>query len=186
MRAFAIAALVLAACGGTPLQATPPHDGGVLAPAGDTAQGQTVDGISCDTSEQLLFHIHAHLGIYEQGKQLLIPAGIGIGPPLQILNGFVVGGSCFSWIHTHDESGIIHIESPVQRTFTLGDLFDIWGQPLSAAQVGPVHGGVVGFVGDMSFKGDVRTIPLTDHAVIQLDVGQPALVPQPYTWPPNY
>jgi hypothetical protein len=186
MRALAIVALVLAACGGTPLTALP-SDGGVLAPAGDTAQSHTVDGISCDTSEQLLFHIHAHVGIYEQGKHLLIPAGIGIGPPLELLNGFVVGGSCFSWIHTHDESGIIHIESPVQRTFTLGDLFDIWGQPLSATQVGPVHGGVVGFVGGTSFNGDVRTIPLTAHAVIQLDVGgQPWLAPQSYTWPSGY
>src|SRR5262249_5239740 len=83
-------------------------DGGsVLAPAADTAP---TDGITCDTSEQLLSHIHAHLQMFVKGQEELVAAGIGIGPPLQIFGGIVIGGSCFSWLHTHDESGIIHIE----------------------------------------------------------------------------
>jgi len=40
------------------------------------------------------------------------------------------------WLHTHAADGIIHTESPVERTYTLGDFFDIWGQPLGRHQVG--------------------------------------------------
>jgi hypothetical protein len=184
VRAHAIVVLLFAAaCGGSPLVAPP--DGGaiVLAPTGDTAQGHAVDGITCDTSEQLLFHIHAHLKMYVQGQERLVARGIGIGPPLQLQNGFVVGGSCFSWLHTHDESGVVHIESPVQRTFTLGDFFAIWGQPLSPARVGPAPGSVSAFVDGVLFSGDPATIALDAHAVIQLDVGEPRVAPQPYSWP---
>ena len=155
----------------------------LLAPTGDAAQAGPVDGISCDTSEQLLFHIHAHLAVYVDGCQKLIAAGVGIGPPLTFDNGFVVGGSCFSWLHTHDETGVIHIESPVQRTFTLGDFFDVWGQPLSATQVGPAKGTVTAYLDGQAFTGDPRTIPMDAHAVIQLDVGTPLVAPQAFMFP---
>jgi hypothetical protein len=169
------------------LQPVPMPDGApVLAPAGDTAQSHPVDGITCDTSEQLVFHIHAHLQIYVGGKQQLVPAGIGIGPPLQMIGDVVVGGSCFSWLHTHDESGIIHIESPLMQTFVLGNFFDIWGQPLSTTQVGPAHGAVTAFVDGAPYGGDPGTIPLAAHAVIQLDVADPVVAAQPYTWPAGY
>ena len=155
----------------------------LLAPSGDAAQSGPVDGITCDTSEQLLFHIHAHVAVYVGGCQKLIAAGVGIGPPLTFDNGSVVGGSCFSWLHTHDETGVIHIESPVQRTFTLGDFFDVWGQPLSATQVGPAKGKVTATLDGQPFTSDPRTIPLEAHAVVQLDVGAPLVAPQPFTFP---
>jgi hypothetical protein len=68
----------------------------------------TVDGIECNVNEQFLFHIHAHLNIYVNGQLMYIPPQIGIIP-----------GKCIYWLHTHDESGIIHIESPIKRDFTL-------------------------------------------------------------------
>lgn len=146
-----------------------------------------VDGIKCETHEQLLFHIHAHLAISVHGQPRRVPAGIGIPDPQaeQTSQGrFVVGGSCFYWLHSHAEDGIIHIESPVQRTFTLGDYFDIWGQPLSANRVGPDTGPVTAYLNGQRFTGDPRTIPLTSHAVIQLNVGTD-VPPQPYTFAPN-
>jgi hypothetical protein len=30
-------------------------------------------------------------------------------------------------LHTHDTTGLIHIESTDIRTFTLGQFFDVWG-----------------------------------------------------------
>jgi hypothetical protein len=169
-------------------QPGPVPDGGgpVLAPPGDTAQSGAVDGITCDVSEQLLFHIHSHLQIYVSGQPELVAAGVGIGPPLQIFGGIVVGGSCFSWLHTHDESGIIHIESPVLRQFTLGDFFDIWGQPLTADQVGPQSGPVTAFVDGALWNNDPRAILLANHTAIQLVVGAPIIAPQPFTWPAGY
>ena len=157
----------------------------VLAPTTGEASGATVDGIQSGPTEQVLFHIHAHLAIYVDSQQKLVPYGIGIVPPYRLQdtpNGpFVAGGSKFYWLHTHDESGVIHIESPVQRTFTLGNLFDLWHQPLGPAQVGPGTGPVTAFVNARQVAGDPRDIPLGPHDVIQLDVG--TIVPfQPYTF----
>jgi hypothetical protein len=161
--------------------------GSVLAPAGVTDIAAAVDGISCNSTEQLVFHIHAHLAVYVNGAAKLLPPGVGIGPPLQFqqtnAGPFVVSGSCFSWLHTHDSSGVIHIESPVQRIYTLGDFFDIWGQPLSATQVGPAQGAVTAMVNGAPFAGSPRDIPLDAHNVIQLDVGSTLPAFQPFTFP---
>jgi hypothetical protein len=158
----------------------------LLAPTAGQVHGEPVDGIEALHKEQLLFHIHAHLAIYVHGQQKLIPYGIGIVPPYKLVNTangvFVAGGSKFYWLHTHDETGLIHIESPMQRTFTLGDLFDVWHQPLSPTQVGPNAGKVVVFVDNIPFNGDPRAVPLTAHEVIQLDVDSTEPF-HPYSFP---
>ena len=119
----------------------------LLASTAGQAAGEPVDGIEAGSMEQLVFHIHAHLAIYVNGQQKLVPYGIGIVPPYRLQKSdsgpFVGGGSKFYWLHTHDETDIIHIESPQQRTFTLGNLFDIWNQPLSAHRVAGARGGPV-------------------------------------------
>jgi len=151
-----------------------------LAGLASAATGSTVDGVQCNTSEQALFHIHAHLTIFVNGQQRQIPYGIGIpnvraqqtpqGP-------FAASGSCFYWLHTHADDGIIHIESPVQQTFTLGDFFDLWGQPLSGTQVGPAKGPVVALYNGKQFLGNPRDIPLNAQANIQLEIGKPLVSP---------
>jgi hypothetical protein len=155
---------------------------------GTAATGQTVDGVQCQTSEQVAYHIHAHLAIYVDGRSQAVPYGIGIPNP-QVDNSsgepFVVGGSCFYWLHTHTTDGVIHIESPDQRTYTLGNFFDIWGQTLSATQVGSNKGAVTAYVNGQRYTGDPRQITLTPHAVIQLNVGTD-VAPKPYTFPSNY
>jgi len=171
--------LTLIACGKSAVATTNPSD---LAPSGATTVNGPVDGISCETSEQVVFHIHAHLAIFSGGSEKLVPSGVGIGPPLVIKNDFVVGGSCFSWLHTHDATGVIHIESPVERVYTLGDFFDVWGQPLTDTGVGPVSGAVTAYVNGDLFTADPRTIPLNAHSVIQLDVGTPLVAPQSYSF----
>lgn len=181
MKPMVLATLVLGACAAS--GDSTPDGGDTLAPTGDQALHGPVDGITCDLNEQLLFHIHAHLQIYVSGKQKLVPAGIGIGPPLLFEQGFVVSGSCFSWLHTHDESGVIHIESPTQRNFTVGNFFDVWGQPLSATRVGPAQGAVTAYYNGQPFSGDPTTLPMGAHDVVQLDVGTPAPTPQPFTFP---
>jgi hypothetical protein len=151
------------------------------------ATGQPVDGVQCQTSEQVAYHIHAHLAIYVNGQPQTVPFGIGIPNP-QVDNSsgdpFVVGGSCFYWLHSHAKDGVIHIESPDQRTYTLGNWFDIWGAALSATQVGSDKGTVIAYVNGQRYNGDPRQIPLTAHAVIQLDVGQD-VAPKPYAFAPG-
>jgi hypothetical protein len=144
--------------------------------------GATTDGIACQASEQVAYHIHAHLTIYASGARQVVPAGIGIPGPQQVVDGLVEGGKCLYWLHTHDSTGVVHIESPVQRVYTLGQFFDVWGRPLSDAQAGHATGHVTAFVNGKRFAGDPRSIKLTPHAVIQLDVGK-VVPPQPFTFP---
>ena len=164
---------------------------GIPIPAGpaltDTAKaatGQAVDGISCQTSEQTLFHIHIHLTIFVNGSARQLPAAIGI-PGAQATNTpqgpFIESGNCFYWLHTHAADGIIHVESPVQRTYTLGNFFDEWGQPLGSDQVGPVSGHVVAIYNGQVYTGNPRDIPLNAHAQIQLEVGTPLVAPEHIT-----
>jgi hypothetical protein len=54
---------------------------------------------------------------------------------------------------------------------TLGDLFDLWGQPLSRTRLAGFSGRVSAFVGGRARAGDPRTIPLTRHTQIVLEVG---------------
>jgi hypothetical protein len=153
----------------------------LAAPASAATPKKSVNGIKCQGMERMVFHIHVHLVVFVDGKQRIVPYGIGIGPPLSGENSksgsFVTQGSCFSWIHTHAADGIIHLEGPTQRTYTLGDFFDIWGQPLNANQVGPVHGHVTALFNGKYWDGDPRKIPLLKHAQIQLEVGKPLIAP---------
>jgi hypothetical protein len=87
------------------------------------------------------------------------------------------------WLHTHSADGIMHTESPIKRTYTLGDFFDIWGQPLSRRRVGPARGSVTGLFNGRVFTGDPREIPLLAHAQIQLDVGKPRIAPEQIAFP---
>jgi hypothetical protein len=138
--------------------------------------GAPVDAITCNTSEQVVYHIHAHLTVFVGGIQQQVPFGVGIpGAAVQSTpqGAFVVSGSCFYWLHTHAADGIIHVESPDQRTFTLGQFFDIWGQALSPNQIGASKGAVVAFYDGEHYLADPRDIPLTAHANIQLDLGSP-------------
>ena len=82
-----------------------------------------IDGIQCNNVEQLVSHIHAHLDIFINGQPYTIPSQIGITD------------KCFYWLHTHDESGIIHIESPVAKDYTIGQFFDIWNKKFSNTQI---------------------------------------------------
>jgi hypothetical protein len=157
-----------------------------LAGTASATSGSEVDGISCQTTEQLVFHIHAHLTIFVNGSPRQVPAGIGIpgSQPQTTQSGVVAaGGSCLYWLHTHAADGIIHIESPVHRTFTLGQVFDEWGQPLGPNQVGPASGHVVAIYNGKVFHGNPRDIPLRAHAQIQLEVGTPLIAPEAITFP---
>jgi hypothetical protein len=148
-----------------------------LAPAGAPAGGRTVDGIQSAPLERLAFHIHAHLTVFVRGRARQVPYGIGIEPPLQVQltphGPFAVGTSGIAWLHTHAPDGIIHIESPIRTRFTLGQFFDVWGQPLGPRRVGPARGMVTAFYNGRHFLGDPREIPLTAHAQIELAVGRP-------------
>jgi hypothetical protein len=75
------------------------------------------------------YHIHALMRVYVNGKQQPVPANIGIDPSGQFL----------AALHTHDTSGIIHMESDSFYPFTLGQFFDIWGVKFTNTQLGAYY-----------------------------------------------
>jgi hypothetical protein len=166
---------------GVPMPAAAP-----LAGTAAAATGQTMDGIGCQTGEQTLFHIHAHLTIFVNGSARQVPAAVGI-PGAQAEQSpegpFIASGTCFYWLHTHAADGIIHIESPVRRIYTLGNFFDEWGLPLGPDQVGQATGHVTAIYNGQVYQGNPRDIPLNAHAQIQLEVGTPLIAPEQITFP---
>jgi hypothetical protein len=161
------------------------EEGQLLAPASTAAGGQTVDGIKCDSSEQVAYHIHTHLTIYVNGTLQPIPAGVGIVTPVaqQTANGvFDSASQCYYWLHVHAQDGIIHVESPTTTTYTLGQFFGIWKQPLTADQVGPSTGKLTVFVNGSPYTGNPADIPLQSHEDIQIDVGAPTVAAQKVDW----
>jgi hypothetical protein len=158
----------------------------LLAPTWSGVKGQTIDGVSSNAIEQLKYHIHAHLAIYINGAQKTIPYGIGIEQPWtmdqQSTTPFVDSGAAFYYLHTHDDTGVIHIESPDSTIYTLGQFFAEWNQTLSSTQIGSSQGAVTAFVNGTKVTGDPSTIKLTEHEVIQLDLGRVTGF-QPYTFP---
>jgi hypothetical protein len=203
---IAVAATLIGVLGGSPITA-PSHGGGgkatatvtgpagpegvpleqgpMLAPASTAATGQTVDGVQCDSNEQVAYHVHTHLSVYVNGQLRPLPAGIGIVLPVaqQTANGPFDGASqCYYWLHVHAQDGVIHIESPSGHSYTLGQFFDIWRQPLSTDQVGPATGATTVFVNGVLYRGNPRKIALGSHVDIQIDVGTPVVAPKSVNW----
>jgi hypothetical protein len=145
--------------------------------AASTTQPATVDGIQCKPVEQLAYHIHAHLAVFDDGRLYALPAGVGI-PGSQAEQSqygpVAVGGKCYFWLHTHTSDGVIHVESPTRTIYTLGDFFGVWRQPLTADRIAALHGKVSAFVNGQPWRKSVQAIPLLPHEDIQLEIGEPA------------
>jgi hypothetical protein len=134
----------------------------VLVAAMATGQPVGPHHVGCNVNEILTEHIHAHLAIEHQGTNVQVPANIGM----------VSAGDamiCIYWLHTHDDSGTIHIEAP-GGNFTLADFFAVWGEPLSEKRVGPYAGHVRAYVDGVPFHGLPQDIPLADGEQIKLSV----------------
>ena len=151
---------------------------GIVAIAGRAQAAPTIDGIQCVATEGSVTHTHQHLTIYDAGRAVPVPQDIGIN----------AAKACLFAVHTHDASGVIHVESPSQDQNTLGQFFNVWGQPLSRTQVASASAGrghtVRAYVNGRLYRGDPRAIPLTPHALITLEVGPPWVAPDThFAWP---
>jgi len=137
--------------------------------------GEPVGGISCDAMEGQRLHTHQHLVIFDHGKEVPIPPNVGQPAVRQ----------CIYWVHTHTPDGIIHIEAPLDRTFTLGDFFNVWGQPLTKATAASAHAAkgasLKVWVDGKPYAGDPRAIALAPHADIVIEAGPPFPKPPRFT-----
>jgi hypothetical protein len=142
--------------------------------------GQVVDGVPCLTEDLPQHHIHVHLLILYDGVGVTVPAGIGVGRPWGVEGtGFIATGECFAWIHTHDTTGVVHIVTPEEKAFTLGQLFEVWGHPLGAGSALGYDGSLVMLVNGKRIDGDLRAVRLENLESIVLELGKPPAVPAP-------
>jgi hypothetical protein len=149
--------------------------------------GSPISGISCVvTSPPPAYLVHAHVSLYVKGEQIAMPAGIGVVNPV-LVNNYVSFDvtKCFYEIHTHDATGVIHLHANngADRPLTLGQLFDVWGQPLTRENVAGQLGRVVAFVDQQRYEGDLRSIVLSANTLVSLQVGLPLVAPPKFIIP---
>jgi hypothetical protein len=134
------------------------------------AAGRPIEGLRCARRGRVRFGVHVEL--FANRRVVIVPAGIGIAPPRREAGAYVKGGRCSYPLRTREPTGVVEIEGG--RRLTLGDLFAVWGQPLSRRRVasfGADGGAVEAYVGGRPWRGDPRAIPLRRHAQIVLEVG---------------
>jgi hypothetical protein len=196
--AAAVTTVALAGCtspaatGTTPTSTLATASGAVATPTPGTTTGW---GLPADPSaaakaaglpmlgeETLTVHYHAHLDVLVDGRPVPVPAGIGIDETKRLI----------SPLHTHDGTGVVHIESAKDVPFTLGQVFAEWGQPLTDRHVGPVtltSGQVLRvFRNGQQASGDPAALRLGAHDEIVVWVGASDAQPKvsaSYSFPPG-
>lgn len=141
-------------------------------------------GLPALSAEGTTLHIHQHLDLYVNGTKEVVPAQIGIITSPQVV---------FSPLHTHDTSGIIHVESPTVRSFTLGAFFDVWGVRFTPTCVGGYCNQgdetLRVYVDGQLATGNPTWLKLFAHEEIVVTYGTQAQLPDPipssYTFPPG-
>jgi len=130
--------------------------------------------------EGQVLHIHNHLDVFVDGMAVTVPAEIGIDTAKQQI----------SPLHTHDTSGVVHIESPVQTDFTLGEFMTEWNVSISKSVLGPLKTGggkdLRVYVNGKEQSGDPAALKLVAHDEIAVVYGVPGdkvRVPSSYDWP---
>jgi hypothetical protein len=152
-----------------------PDDSSASAQGSNSAYPK-VDNIICEANEQGNYHVHAHLSLYISGQQVPIPQNLGIA----------TDQSCLYWLHTHDTSGVIHVEAPSKQTFVLGTFFKEWSEVFPQLQY-PVQlsssDGWKVYVNGKPYNGDFHKIELSAHTLITMAYQSPnAPVDSVYNW----
>jgi hypothetical protein len=132
-------------------------------------------GLSALSQEVLNYHVHQHLDIFLDGKKVAVPASIGIDD-----NAFITE------IHTHDTSGIIHVEAGKSFPYTLGQFFSVWGVRLSKQCVGGYCAPsqqLRFYLNGKPYSGDPDNLVLKNHEEIAIAIGKPPKkIPSTYGW----
>jgi hypothetical protein len=155
---IALAALLVAPIP-TPLGAGPRYH--------PPAQTVPLPGLVCSARPARRFG--AHVELFANGRSMVVPAGIGVLKPHRRDGPYVRAGRCSFPLRTREPTGVIEV-APGTRA-TLGTFFRLWGLPLSPTRMASFRGRVSAFVAGRRRPGDPRSIPLTPHAQVVLEVG---------------
>lgn len=107
----------------------------------------------CVQHEAIDSHIHVLVITVLNGQPAGLPANLGITQ------------ECMRPLHTHDETSVVHVESPERRSYTLADLFTVWGDDNPYRGV-PVTG--ISLNGQR-FSGDFEELALEEGQRIVVD-----------------
>jgi hypothetical protein len=141
-------------------------------------------GLPVLDAEQLDYHIHVHLDIFVRGVHIPVPALVGID----------VTDEYLTVLHTHDATGIVHVESATNHHYRLGDFFGVWGVQLTTSCIGSYcvrqQAKLRTWVNGKPYKGNPAGIVMEPHEEIVLTVGTEGDLPKPipahYAWQPGY
>lgn len=139
---------------------------------------QRLDAMGLPGFSETTFHIHSWLHIYVDGKKEPVPANIGIDQATQTL----------SPLHTHDPTGIIHMEADQEYDFTLGQFMDVWGVKFSDDQIGSLKSqgdqNLQVYLNGQLVKDPVNVV-MPEHGNIVIGYGKPGSFPKEpkLNWP---
>src|SRR5215831_19097546 len=113
-------ALVAASAAAGALVPTPIGAGPAFHPGASSAavsQAAPVGSMSCAAHE--VPRVGVHLELFARGRVVIVPAGIGISPPLERRGAYVVSGRCSYPLRTREPTGVIEVAGGSRHT--LGD-----------------------------------------------------------------
>ena len=135
----------------------------------------------CSYGPSTRMHIHMHLSIYVNNERVIIPGGVGIHVGQ--------GRTCYYWLHTHNSSGVVHVEAPGPHTFLLGDFLAIWKKHF-VQQGYPGQLNLAGwqvYVNGKPSSDNFFHLPIRERLLVTLTYQSPHIQPDAsYNWPGNY
>jgi hypothetical protein len=144
-------------------------------------------GLYLERKETLVYHVHAHLDVFVNGRTVLVPGGIGIVTSDPGVKHGVIAGQpayggialcdkpCISPLHTHDATGLIHTESKTPTPNRLGQFFTEWNVRLDGSCIGGYcrPDSIQVFVNGAKYTSNPADIALTDRKEIAIVIGSP-------------
>jgi hypothetical protein len=139
----------------------------------DSLAGARAAGLAIAPAEGTTTHFHTHLDLLVNGQKVTVPANLGISTASGML----------AELHTHDDTGILHIESPsTNKRYTLAQVFSEWNVRLTPTQIGGLTTDathtLTAYVDGKQQTGDPAAIQLTPHREIALVYGAAGAKPQ--------
>jgi len=116
-----------------------------------------------------------HVEVFRDRLTAMVRAGIGIAPPRRGRPPFVRSGRCAYPLRTREPTGVVEIEHGAR--VTIGDLFDLWGQPLRPLRWVWVDG--------RRWTAGAASVPLRPHAQVVLSDDPDMPVHATYRFPPG-
>lgn len=185
--------LLIAGCGSSPPPALPPDVVPVGVGAGaayrppplspDVRRARPVGRMRCSRAPAR--RAGAHVELIVNRRVVLLPAGVGVAPPQRRRGAYVLSGRCSYPLRTLEPTGVVEIAAVKGGPPNLGELFALWGQPLGPRGLAGFSGPVATWVNGRPHRSGPRSVVLSRHAVIVLEVGRRIPPHASYSFPPG-